>query len=306
MTNIYNKVIQIKKKINIQNPKIEYIDKNNKYLKYMGLSGVDKNGNLRKLYKPPTDPSELTKDISKYIWNIDPNVIPHLQEYELSKGLYYFKDKDEQIPSLKFIPIQGLDQTIIDDVQTYLDTTYSYIDKKFEYPFKLFNIHHRNLYKGYELDYSKEIMDTTAMKSKEILDMDNEFKFNFKLNEINKIKSTSISKKNKCDQIQQSYNKLFDDDKTYNEDNKKNYYTDIGLNYDQKQSLLLNKERRCDNIHKVEGRVNKDTKEEKILLEDLLINFTLDDKQSKQLLFANQPFIKKYNNNNKILIDPFI
>jgi hypothetical protein len=254
MTNIYNKVIQIKKKINIQNPKIEYIDKYNKYLKYMGLSGVDENGNLRKIYKPPTDPSELTKDIGTYIWNIDPNVIPHLQEYESSKGVYYFKETNKQIPSLQFIPIQGLDQNTINDVQIYIDNTYSYINKSFEYPFKLFNIHHRNLYKGYEFDYSKEIMDTSAIKSEEILKMDNEFKLNFKLNEINKIKSTSTTSKiKKCNKIKESYNKLFDDDKTYTDENKNNYYTGIGLDYNQKQALLINKERRCDNIHKVEG-----------------------------------------------------
>ena len=119
MENFYNKVIKIKYDIYKKNKLFQYnsfIDEN---LKYMGLSGVDKNGKLRKLYKPPTDPSELTKDIGTYIWNIDPNVIPHLREYESDEGLYRFKETNEQIPSLQFIPIKDLDQKTINDVQTW-------------------------------------------------------------------------------------------------------------------------------------------------------------------------------------------
>ena len=301
MENIYEQVKRIKKEIY---NKTEFKDENNKYLKYMGLSGVDKNGNLRTLYLPPTDPSELTIDIGTYIWNIDPNVIPHLQEYESDEGLYRFKETNEQIPSLQFIPIKDLDQKTINDVQTYIDNAYSYVDKLFEYPYKL--IHYRNLYKGYKLDYSKEIMDTAAKKSEEILDMDNEFKSNFKLNEINKIKLNRGVKKKKCNKIKESYNKLFDDDEKYEEINKDNYYTGIGLDYKQKQTLLKNKERRCDNIHKVFGRIHKNKKKNKILLQDLLINFKLEKNKSKQLLFGNQPFLGEYNNNKKIIIDPFV
>jgi hypothetical protein len=307
MENIYNKVIKIKYDIYKKNKLFQYnsfIDEN---LKYMGLSGVDENGKIRKLYKPPTDPSELTKDINTYIWNIDPNVIPHLKKYESDKGLYYLKDKNEQIPSLQFIPIEDLDQKIITDVQTYINNAYSYVDKLFEYPYELFNMHHRNVYKGYELDYAKEIMDLTAKHSENILNLDNEFKSNFKLNEIHKIKLNRATNKNKCNKIKKINNKIFDSDhEINNESDNKKYYINKGLNYKQKQALLKNKERRCDNIHKVVGRVNKNNNKNKILLQDLLINFKLDTSQTRQLLFGNQPFVSRYNNNNKILIDPFI
>ena len=274
---------------------------NNQYLKYMGLSGVDKKGDLRKLYKPPLDPDELTKDIGTYIWDIDPTVIPHLQKYETINGLYYIEDKP--ISSLQFIPVNNNDIKTNNDVQTYIDNTYSYIDKLYEYPYKLFNMHHRNIYKGYNLDYSKEIMDATSKDSKKILDIDEEYKQNFKLNEIRNYIKKRIPKKKKCEQIKQINNKLFDDDKSYTEANKDNYYTDIGLDFKQKQSLLLNKERRCDNIHKVLGTIDKNNKKNKILLQDLLINL---NSNSKQLLFGNRPFVNKYSNNKKIIIDPFI
>lgn len=295
MTTIYDKIKDIKKEFN---KKIEFKDINNLNLKYMGLSGVDEYGNIRKLFYPPTDPTEISKDIGTYIWNIDPNVIEHLKKYESKeKGLYYDLN-NEQIPSLKFIPIDDIDIETINDVQTYIDKSYSYIDKLFEYPYKLFNIYHRNVYKGYKLDYSKEIADEIAKHSNEILNKDKEYKYNFKLNEINKIKKN----KNQCNQIKKTYNKLFDDDITFTEENKDKYYTDIGLDFKQKQALLLSKERRCNNIHKVLGRINKNKNKNKILLQDLLINFN----KSKQLLFGNQPFISKYSNNKKIIIDPFI
>ena len=149
-------------------------------------------------------------------------------------------------------------------------------------------------------------MDTTARDSEKILEMDSDFKYNFKLKEIDKIKLNRDTKKNKCNKIKKSYNKLFDDDKTYTEENKDNYYIGIGLDFKQKQTLLKNKERRCDNIHKVFGRIHKDRNKNKILLQDLFINIKLEKNKSKQLLFGNQPFISKYNNNKKIIINPFV
>ena len=68
MTTIYDKIKDIKKEFN---KKIEFKDINNLNLKYMGLSGVDEYGNIRKLFYPPTDPNEISKDIGTYIWNID-------------------------------------------------------------------------------------------------------------------------------------------------------------------------------------------------------------------------------------------
>ena len=296
MTTIYNTVKNIKKELYKENQKIEFIDVNNNNLKYMGLSGVDENGNIKKLFYPPTDPNELTKDIGTYIWNIDPQVIEHVKKYEIKdKELLYYLD-DKPIPSLKFIAKDNIDIKTINDVQNYIDKSYSYIDKLSEYPYKLFNIHHRNVYKGYKLDYSKEIVDNIATYSNEILNKDKEYKEKFKLNEIKKIKI-----KNKCNKIKEINNKLFDDDKSFTEENKDKYYTNIGLDFNQKQALILSKERRCDNIHKVLGRINKSKKKNKILLQDLLIN-----NKSKQLLFGNQPFISKYSNNKKIIIDPFI
>jgi hypothetical protein len=92
----------------------------------------------------------------------------------------------------------------------------------------------------------------------------------------------NFSNNSKCILNKFKYNKEILDDKRFNELNK--------------SSL-----RSCDNIHNIEGHINKDIPYTKILLEDEVIK-----QNEKQLLLSSMSRHDKYLNNNKILISPWI